>query len=250
MGNVETFLARNPSLESIECERDVVAGRALWLRVLIFWFLLLSPIVSAVPKMRGAGPAYMVIELTMVSAIAWCCVEYSHRSVVWYTCLARGVVITYEKTHEWKAWRGRTPMIFAYVFLFVHALVTYLGLDPTLSKGDLTDILTAILSILAVLFVLLMTKELVDLEGANSLLTIPMFIFFFDADVLTDRGFTVVDFQDLARYILIDRPLLDLENFSWNEIHRLTPHEPKRKPTLIDGVRVAYFLRKYRNLKS
>jgi len=181
------------------------------------------------------------------------------RRVVWFTCIARGVVLTFDKTHTVEAWARQKPMYLAYAFLFVHAFVNYLGLDPNFTKGDLVDILSAALSVLAVLFVVLMTKTLVDLEGANSLLTVPMFLYFFDESILRERGFHVVSFADLTQYILVDRakkiemkakPSDGVElKFSWNEIHALTPSETPRRTTLIDGVRVAYFLRRYKNVK-
>ena len=51
-------------------------------------------------------------------------------------------------------------MKFAYVFVVTHAFVTYLGLDPKLQRGEVRDILAAVLSILAVTFAVLMTKQL------------------------------------------------------------------------------------------
>ena len=181
------------------------------------------------------------------------------RRVVWFTCIARGVILSFEKTHHLFAWARQKPMYLAYAFLLVHAFVSYLGLDPYFTKGRFVDILSAALSIFAVLFVLLMTRTLVDLEGANSLLTVPMLLYFFDESILQERGFHVVSFADLTQYILVDRakkiemkakPSDGVElKFSWNEIHALTPSETPRRTTLIDGVRVAYFLRRYKNVK-
>jgi len=111
--------------------------------------------------------------------------------------------------------------------------------------------LTAVLSILAVTFALLMTKQLVDVEGANALLTVPMFVFLFEDDeMLRDKGMTVVSFDDLAKYVLVDRERGD--KFSWNELHRVAPAriEERRRATLVDGVRVARFLRRYKDLKD
>ena len=73
-----------------------------------------------------------------------------------------------------------TADVFSRTFsCFLHAFTVYLTLDPELEKGELSDILQAILSILAVLFVLLMTKEFVVIEGANSLLTLNMVVYLF-----------------------------------------------------------------------
>ena len=189
---MERFCALNGDLCKIEAERDARSGVMLAVDIGVFVFLLLGPIVSMIPKMRG--PWVVAIELTLVISIALWCVEFGARRVVWFTCCARGVILTFDKTHTIRAWATQKPMFLAYAFLFVHAFVNYLGLDPTFTRGDLADVLTAVLSILAVLFVLLMTKNLIDIEGANSLLTVNMFLFFFDDAVLRERGFHVTSF--------------------------------------------------------
>jgi hypothetical protein len=254
--SVERFCALNGDLRKIEAERDERSGVMLAVDIGVFVFLLLGPIVSMIPKMRG--PWVVAIELTLVISIALWCVEFGARRVVWFTCCARGVILKFDKTHTMRAWATQKPMFLAYAFLFVHAFVNYLGLDPTFTRGDLADVLTAVLSILAVLFVLLMTKNLIDIEGANSLLTVNMFLFFFDDAVLRERGFHVASFRNLAQYILVDRPKRVKEasskqddEFSWNEIHAMTEDESQARETyFFDGVRVALFLRPYRHLKS
>lgn len=253
---IGAFLERNPRLGRVEKARDDAIGWRLWVSVGVFCFLLLGPVMPLIPRFRGAGPAFLAIEAVAVTAIAWCSIEYGHRRAVWFQCLSKGIVVTYEKTHEIGRWITQPAMFFAYAFLFVHALVTYLGLDPTLGGGDLVaDVLTAILSMLAVLFVVLMTKNLVDTEGANALLTVPMFVYLFQDDaVLAERGFSTVDFADLAQYVIVDRA--SNRKFSWNEIHELqapvghfTPVS-NRRATLLDGFRIARFLRKYNDVMS
>ena len=253
--SVEQFCALNPDLRKIDAERDGRSGVMLAVDICVFVFLLLGPIVSMIPKMRG--PWVVAIEMTLVISIACWCVEFGARRVVWFTCCARGVILTFDKTHTIRAWASQKPMFLAYAFLFVHAFVNYLGLDPKFNRGDLADVLTAVLSILAVLFVLLMTKNLIDIEGANSLLTVNMFLYFFDDDILRARGFHVVSFRRLAHYILIERSKRRAPKeaeFSWNEIHTLTDDEDdasvQRETSFADGVRIALFLRKYKNLKT
>ena len=248
---VENFFDANPRRERVERAREEAAGWGKWMRVGIFVFILCGPVVSLIPLYRGAGAAYASIELGMIACIAWCACEYAHRREVWFACVARGIVTTFEKTHEPRLWASRAPMKFAYVFVVTHAFVTYLGLDPKLQRGEVRDILAAVLSILAVTFAVLMTKQLVDVEGANALLTVPMFVFLFEDDeMLRDKGMTVVSFGDLAKYVLVDRERG--EKFSWNELHRVAPAriEERRRATLVDGVRVARFLRRYKDLKE
>lgn len=247
---VEKFYEANPRRARVEAARDEAAGWKKWVRVGVFVFILCGPVVSLIPLYRGAGAAYAVIELGMIACIMWSGIEYAHRREVWFAMLARGVVTTFDKTHEPKLWATRTPMMFAYAFCVIHAFVTYLGLDPTLARGEVKDVLAAVLSILAVTFALLMTKQLVDVEGANALVTVPMFVFLFEDDeMFCDKGMAVVAFADVAKYVLVDRDRD--EKFCWNELHRIRPasFEEQRRVTLIDGVRVAHFLRRYKDLK-
>ena len=140
----------------------------------------------------------MAIELAMIFLIAGSKVEWEKRAMVWYVCLCRGINVDMPKTHQLTMWARQLPMYYAYFFLFLHAFTVYLTLDPKLEKGDLTDILQACLSILDVLFVLLMTKDSVVIEGVNSLLTLNMFAFFFeDKKILEHRGFRVVSLSRL-----------------------------------------------------
>jgi len=71
--SVERFCDLNPDLSKIEAERDGVSGLMLLVDVLIFCFLLFSPILSMIPKMRG--PWVVGIELSIIILIAWCCIE-------------------------------------------------------------------------------------------------------------------------------------------------------------------------------
>ena len=248
------FLTANATLTAIERERDAAMGWRLWKNVAVFSFLLMSPLAPLVPRFSSAGLVFLTVELAAVGFIAWFAVEYGHRRAVWFQCVCRGVVVDFCKTHEWRMWASATPMYCAYAFLFVHALVTYLGLDPSLERWRLVDVLTAALSVISILFVLLMTRNLVDLEGANAILTINMLLFLFDdKDMLAAQGFSVVRFDDLAQYILFDRKSGGA--FSWDEIHALkdratAPRRRREVCKLADGVRIAIFLNYYKDLKS
>ena len=250
---IARFLAANVTLGAIERERDEAIGWRLWKNVGVFCFLLLSPLAPLLPRFSSAGLMFLAVELVAVGLIAWFAVEYGHRRAVWFQCACRGVIVDFAKTHEWRMWARATPMYCAYAFLFVHALVTYLGLDPSLDHWRLVDVLTSVLSIISILFVLLMTKNLVDLEGANAITTINMFIFLFDdKDIFAAQGFSIVRFDDLAQYILCDRKSGDV--FSWDELHALkdltTASRRREVCRLADGVRIAIFLNYYKDVRS
>ena len=198
--SIELFLSKNKDVSAMKTERDDQAGIMLWINVAIFCFLLFSPIIALIPTMSNA--AFMVIELSLIILIGWSKIEYAHRATVWNVCLARGIIVDFPKTHKAIMWLRQMPMYFAYLFLFLHAFTVYLTLDPNLEKGELSDILQATLSILAVLFVLLMTKEFVVIEGANSLLTLNMVVYLFqDEHLLREKGFRVVHMSRLESFV-------------------------------------------------
>ena len=95
----------------------------------------------------------------------------------------------FSETHKATMWLRQMPCISPTFSCFTRVY----GLSDTrskLEKGELSDILQATLSILAVLFVLLMTKEFVVIEGANSLLTLNMVVYLFqDEHWLREKGF-------------------------------------------------------------
>lgn len=155
--------------------------------------------------MRGAGSAYVVIEFVMIVMIVWCVVEYGYRRVVWFICIVWGVCVMFEKMEGFRVWATRVSMTFVIVFVALYGFIMYLGLDLMLLKGELVDIFFVVLLILVVMFVLLMMKNLCDIEGANALLTVFMFVYFFDDDdILVECGFVMVFFVVLVKYVLID----------------------------------------------
>jgi hypothetical protein len=203
---------------------------------------------------------FIVLELLLIGLIGWSKVEYSHRATVWLICLTRGIIVDFPKTHKLTMWLKALPMFFAYGFLLLHALTVYLTLDPDFKKGDVSDILTAVLSILAVLFVLLMTKSFVVIEGANSLMTVNMFSYFFeDANILSDKGFRVVHISRLQEFVFARSNMKGFERtgqFSWNEIHQNsfqadeTEESKLRGVSLFCGTRCARFLWPFRDLDA
>ena len=255
--SIELFLSKNKDVSAMKTERDDQAGIMLWINVAIFCFLLFSPIIALIPTMSNA--AFMVIELSLIILIGWSKIEYAHRATVWNVCLARGIIVDFPKTHKAIMWLRQMPMYFAYLFLFLHAFTVYLTLDPNLEKGELSDILQATLSILAVLFVLLMTKEFVVIEGANSLLTLNMVVYLFqDEHLLREKGFRVVHMSRLESFVKGRSNNFGREktgHFSWNEIHRdiesgETEEYKVRGLSLICGTRCARFFWPFRDLDA
>ena len=255
--SIELFLSKNKDVSAMKTERDDQAGIMLWINVAIFCFLLFSPIIALIPTMSNA--AFMVIELSLIILIGWSKIEYAHRATVWNVCLARGIIVDFPKTHKATMWLRQMPMYFAYLFLFLHAFTVYLTLDPNLEKGELSDILQATLSILAVLFVLLMTKEFVVIEGANSLLTLNMVVYLFqDEHLLREKGFRVVHMSRLESFVKGRSNNFGREktgHFSWNEIHRdiesgETEEYQVRGLSLICGTRCARFFWPFRDLDA
>ena len=119
--------------------------------------------------------AFMVIELSLIILIGWSKINTAQSDGVERVFGERNNCRFSENAQNDHVVEANA-VYYLFLFLRVYGLST---LDPNLEKGELSDILQATLSILAVLFVLLMTKEFVVIEGANSLLTLNMVVYLF-----------------------------------------------------------------------
>merc|ERR1719265_2610209 len=199
------------------------------------------------PKMKE--PAIVAVLWVLILLIMWCKIEYAHRTEVWYICLCRGVIVDFPKTNKPAKVFTQPPMIFAIIFILIFGLVTYIGLDPNFKfeKPD-EDLLSALLTILAVLFVLTMTKSFVDMEGAPMLLTLNMVIAFFEnPEFCKAQGFKVVHFANLQKYVN-EKKKSGSNAFNWDEVHALssTP-DGHTRISLIGGTKMWLFLKKHKD---
>jgi len=246
------FLEKNPKLERMKKARDSKGGIFKWLDIAIFCYLLLAPVLGFLPGM--SQPAYALILLAFVIAIAFCKIEYNHRAEVWHMCLYRGVIVDFPKTNTAAGWLLKIPTVLAISFLMVYGFVLYIGLDPdfkfplegeTGRKGS-DFLLTAILAILGVLFVLLMTKAFVDVEGAPQLQTLNLTVWLFeDPELLKEKGFTVVHFSQLESFV--DEIKKSGNQFSWQDVHALSHEVKPGKGSINGGITIQGFLKKFKD---
>lgn len=244
--SLKLFLHQNKNLDLMKEARDGKGGIYKLIDVAIFGFLLFSPALPIIPTMEQ--PAVVAVLWILIVVIMWCKIEYSHRAELWFVCLCRGIIVDFPKTHKLKGWLCQAPMFFAYSFLLIFGAVTYIGLDPHFKFEKSQYFLQAILAIVALAFVLLLTKSFVTLESAPSLLTLNMVIALFqDVDFLKAKGFKVVPFTHIQHFVEAKRAAKDA-TFSWDELHCLDCSSEKTgRISLIGGTRVWMFLRQFKN---
>jgi len=248
--SVTMFLQNNTSREGITKVRDGKCGFMMWVDAAIFGFLLFSPCLALIPEMEQ--PVIVLVLWVIIGLIMWSKIEYNHRIAVWYICLNRGIIVDFPKTHKPKGWLLQLPTLFALTFLICVGIVIYVGLDPGFTFSDTDYIIAACLAIVGVAFVLLLTKQFVDLEGANLLSVNMMAHFLADDQILQDKGFKVVHLVDLQNFMIQKKSNKD-DAFSWNEIHELRrkpePGKPKGCP-LLAGTKLFYYLKTHKDLES
>jgi len=244
--SLKLFLEKNPNLELVKAARDAKGGIWKVLDAGIFGFLLFSPALPIIPTMEQ--PAVMAVLWILIFIIMWCKIEYCHRAQVWHMCLYRGIILDFPKTNKPKLWLCKTPMLFAYSFLAIFGVVTYIGLDPSFQFKSSEHLLQALLAVVALIFVLLMTKAFVDTEGAPALLTLNMFMAVFeDCELLKAKGFKVVHFSCLQRFVDEKRAAKDT-SFSWDELHGLSSSADKTAHiSLMGGTRMFQFLKSFKD---
>jgi hypothetical protein len=198
---IKTFLELNPNLERIKAERDAKGGILKWVDVAIFGFLLFSPALPLIPDMES--PSVVVSLWLLILLIMWCKIDYGNFGEVWYILLCRGIILDFPKTDSLRGWICQTPTYFALAFMFLFGGVTYLGLDPHLDFDSWNNAETSVLSVVGLSFVLLLTKDYVDIEGANQLLSLNLVSTYFqDPEFLKQKGFTVVHVTQLQNFVL------------------------------------------------
>jgi len=244
--SVKAFLQKNPNLALVKAARDSKGGVFKFLDVAIFGFLLFSPALPIIPTMKE--PAVVLTLWVLICLIMWCKIEYNHRAEVWYFCLCRGIILDFPKTNTLKGWLLQKPTLVAIVFLLTFGIVTYIGLDPGFRLDDYRYALSAVLSVVGLLFVLLMTRAYVDVEGAPQLLTLNLVIHLFeDPEMLRAKGFKVVHSSNLQAFMNRKKRAGD-KSFSWDEVHALS-HQPEQSQnlSLCGGTKLFLFLNQFKD---
>eukprot|EP00928_Gymnodinium_smaydae_P067373 TRINITY_DN50333_c0_g1_i1.p1 TRINITY_DN50333_c0_g1~~TRINITY_DN50333_c0_g1_i1.p1 ORF type:complete len:391 (+),score=47.57 TRINITY_DN50333_c0_g1_i1:134-1174(+) len=212
-----------------------------------FGYLLFSPAFPIIPQMKE--PAIVATLWLCIGLIMWSKIEYNNRAEVWYICLCRGIILDFDKTDSFKGWFCQKPILFAIMFLILFGLVTYIGLDR-FAFNDLNNVQVAGFAVAGTLFVLTLTKGFVDIEGANTLLSLNMFVYLFeDPHMLQEKGFKVVHVSRLRTYLSDVNRKSDVNTlFSWNAVHALN-HVPDHieSPSLLTGTKLLFSLRRYKD---
>lgn len=262
--SIEKFLACNPKLDLIKEQRDVAIGWLKFVNAAIFGFLLFSPALGVIPQMEAKW--IVGVLWTMICLILWSYLEYQARSQLWFICLCRGVIIDFHKTDTALKWICQKPMFFSYSFIGIFVVVTYIGLDPHFKFDDVENFQTAGLQAVALLFVIFMSKSIVDLEGSNWLLTPNLMCYYFqDPEMLEAKGFKLVHVSNLKKLVggislgelgsIATAGLLpgaaEKKPFSWNDVHALSSvPDASMSFSLVDGYRIARQLHDVKDLDT
>jgi len=201
--SIAQFIRCNSHLETMEAKRDV-NGWVKWLLIAVFAYLIFAPILAVIPTMKEpavVGVLWAIIVLLCVSKI-----EYSHRSELWFICICRGVIVDMPKTDRAPKWLCSPPVLLALVFFLVYFIVVYVGVDPQFKFEDMdtvdSGLAVGVLALLGILFVFLLAKATVDVEGATGTLSLNLVLTYFgDHTLLAHRGFTVVHFSQIVAFV-------------------------------------------------
>ena len=207
--SIAQFLRCNPRLGTMKGKRDD-NGLTKWLAIAIFAYLIFSPVLIIIPKMKE--PAVVIVLWVIIGLLMLSKIEYSFRSELWFICLCRGVIVDFPKTDSARRWLCSPPVILSLVFLLVYSIVIYISLDPDfefeeaeVASGETSQghpLLVMGLGLMGLLFILLLAKATVDVEGATGTLSLNLMLTYFDdPTLLAHRGFTVVHFSRLVEYV-------------------------------------------------
>lgn len=247
--SLSLFLEKNPWLETIKEYREAKGGIFKWIDIVIFGWLIFSPALVFVPKMKE--PAIIAVLWVIISLLMLFKVDYAHQAEAWFICLCRGIVLDLPKTDSPKKWLISRPVAFALFFILIYLVVTYIGLDPDLTFSDHEKVLEAVLGAIGLLFVLMLTKTVVCVEGDTGTLSLNMLLFIFaDPAMLADKGFRMVHISQLNAYVKEHSNKFGAcagpAKFSWDDIHKLPcealPHRSCQSDPLT-GFRLVRFLK-------
>ena len=247
--SIAKFLEANTDLSTIKAKRDGAGGLFKWVGIAIFGWLLFSPALVLVPEMEE--PAVVAVLWIVVGLLMISKAEYVHRGELWFICLCRGVIVDMPKTDAPKKWLCSVPVLLSIIFLGVYAVVSYVGLDPEFKFKDGTDALSVCLGVLGILFILLLAKGTVDVEGATGTLSLNLALAYFnDPTMLAARGFTTVHLSQIVAFVNSHRA--NRRPFSWDDVHALSHEEVKMScgDKLVGGMKAVLFLKPKKDLDA
>eukprot|EP01010_Urceolus_cornutus_P000919 NODE_142_length_2220_cov_310.188392_g115_i0.p1 GENE.NODE_142_length_2220_cov_310.188392_g115_i0~~NODE_142_length_2220_cov_310.188392_g115_i0.p1 ORF type:complete len:574 (-),score=96.07 NODE_142_length_2220_cov_310.188392_g115_i0:388-2109(-) len=241
---IAVFLARNPDITMMKKKRDKFQGPLKFIKAAIFAFLLFSPVLTIIPDLGSEGWViaflWILIALIMIFYI-----EYWARAECWYTCICRGIILDFRKTDKLMRWACNPIMWIAYTFIITAGVLTGLA-----KEGSTKDrIITGCLFVLGLLFVISLTKTIVDLEGSNRLQTVNLILAYFsDPELLRAKGFKMIHETQLARW---QKTLKENHApFSWDQLFALSHVPCDTKMALFWGMKTTGHLRKHKDLDS
>lgn len=249
---VQNFLSKNGEQKLLLEKRDDTLGFTRYISLLIFLYLLISPIF---PMLKDAGGTAWVLALYVLplSLLIWAFIEYWCRMECWFCCICRGIILDMEKTTAAPKWLNTLPMYFVYFFMLVAAVLWGIAYEPKPEEDGETPewkrYVGAALFLLGILFMLSLTRDIVDVEGARRLCSVNEFIHFLgDPKILEARGYKVVHYSQLGIFLKHKDPNTP---FSWNEIFKLS-HEPNPEGAsrwnLTWGTQMSFILRENKDL--
>ena len=171
-------------------KRDEICGWKKYFVAAIFAWMLVAPCLVLITIFEDKFWVMSFI-LIMIGLILWSYWEYCLRSKIWFVCLCRGIIVDFDKTDTAKRWATQVPMYFSYGMIVLSGLLTYLG--DTQDERQVDRIITSVMFLLGLTFVIFLCKSIVDLEGANKILTLNLFVNYFeDPLILASKGFKVI----------------------------------------------------------
>ena len=97
-------------------------------------------------------------------------------------------------------------MFFVYFFMITVAVLYAIAYEPELDENgnekEWKRYVAAVLFLLGIIFILMLTKSVVDVEGASRTLSLNMFVHLLDdKKILKDRGYKVVHYSVFGEYV-------------------------------------------------
>ena len=150
-----------------------------------------------------------------------------------------------------QAWALNPIMFIAYFFMFFMFLTVFFGSVNELGWGKAAG--TGVLFLIGLGFVVLLTKEFIDIEGSPRTPSVNMLLFFFNnPDLLLQKGYKTVHETRLRRFVEEFKGV-DPNRFTWDTVYELAAEEdfqynPKAKAKYFWGIGGRKLLKKMKDL--